>query len=122
MKLQMEDAGASLVLKAESPADLDWLWRATDDMFQGRFRHARLERVPVSELGFDHALQGLCYACGEGEPDAQGIYTVGAVLRLRLDWVTYAEPESPAQQLRANTASRLGHGLLDALKLVRCDA
>lgn len=119
MKLLIEDGGNDLLLRAETPSDLDALWRLTDPVQGGPFARERLLRVPAADLGFDHAMQGECWMCGDDAPDARGVRSVGAALRLRFDWLIYREPPSAEWQLRAETASRLGHGLLNAFELVR---
>lgn len=119
MRVTIESDGAALLFSAECHSDLDYIERMRGVHRPGPWSAGEFIKVGVAELGFDHGGHGASYAFGEGEPDGRGVYAVLGAVRLRADWLTYKEPLSAERQLRAKTATSLGHGLLNALELIR---
>jgi hypothetical protein len=111
MKLTIDKDGTVLVLRAETPSDLDFLEKMQGIHEPGPWADAGFQVVDCADLGFDHCDAGKCYLTG-GK-----VTRVMAVVHLKLDWLSYAEPKTPEQILRANTAARIGHSLLDGFKL-----
>lgn len=116
MKLRIEPTGAEigavhLVMEAQNDHDLEMLFALSFE--QGALLH-RAEKVVVAakELGF--AWDG---SSGESWPQGDGGRRVCNALRLDMR-CRLQMPLSAAQQLRADTASRVGHSLLDAFELL----
>lgn len=111
MKLTIENDGTELVVRAETQEDLDFIEKMEGVFEPGPWYGADFQCVKPADLGFDHGEAGKRLFIG-GE-----ITKVMAIVRLKLDWLSYAEPKTPEQILRANTAARIGYSLLDGFKL-----
>lgn len=112
MKLAIDKDGAVLVLRAETPADLDFLEKMQGVHERGPWYDAGFQVVDCADLGFDHCMAGKAYVT-DGK-----VTRVMAMAHLKLDWLSYTEPKTPEQILRANTAARIGHSLLDGFELI----
>ena len=112
MKLEIERSGATVLLRAETPDDLDFLERMRGIHQPGPWGQGEFIKIPVAELGFEATGAGCSWMGRDQRINA----TLGAV-RLRMDWLTYQAPVDAEKKLRADAAARVGHSLLDALDL-----
>lgn len=111
MKLMMDLTGSTLSLRAESPADLEFLYVMQGVHTPGPWAHATFTNLPYDLLGFEHLEAGKHYAL-RGQPPC-----VMAGVLLKLDWLTYAEPLSEKAKLRTETANRICNRVLEIMEL-----
>ena len=123
MKLTIEDDGATWLLRAETPQDLDYLERMKGVHEPGPWRWAEFIKVPVAELGFNHHMHGTLYMANMArDGDDCGISGAMAAVKLRTDWLVYGEPPTAAAKLRSDAALGVGYSLLKLVELAHAQA
>lgn len=113
MKLDIENDGAALLLRAETPADLDFLERMKGVHGPGPWAHAEIIRIPVEELGFDPAGMGMSWIGKDGL-----ISKTLAGVRLRTDWLTCREPPSPERKALLEAQQAVGQAFYQLQRLL----
>ena len=116
MKCSIEEGGTMLLLEAQCCEDLEVLSDLVGVHANGPLSQAVRVITPEGDLPFK-----LTHPLGQCWLDGTGLRVMSA-LRVRLAWLAYSSPKDSREQLRADAAARIGHGILDALELVRSHA
>ena len=116
MKVNVLFEENEMCLRAQSQRDLEFLHKMQGIHTPGPWAHAEFSNLTFEELGFDPKDAGKQYALQGLEP------CVMAWVRLKLDWLTYAQPAPADSQLRAEAAKRIGYRVLDIMKLVAIES
>jgi hypothetical protein len=116
MKIILEDDGATVCMRAETPKDLDFLYQMQGTHKSGVWGKAEFENIEADQLGFDHFGAGQQYTLAGKQAQ------VMAFVRLKTSWMGYAEPETQEFIDRKYAALRLGHSLIHGFELGFRDA
>jgi hypothetical protein len=114
MKCAINTLDQTVQFTAETPEDLEFFFEMSPHG-NGPWGKGEFLQKPVTELGFDHQDRGRQFML-------LGIKHVGYAVRLKLDWMVYAEPKPQAFIDQQNAALRLGHSMIHCFKLAVGDA
>lgn len=106
MKVFWKSPG-QLHMEAESAAELEVI---ASLVHGGPLAGATWLRVPEDQLPFPREREGITTLIG--------VPCVVVGLQLQANMLVYKAAHTPAEQLRADTAARIGHSLLDAFELL----
>ncbi|NQW92668.1 MAG: hypothetical protein HQ446_01280 [Polaromonas sp.] len=117
MNLEIECSGQALLMRAQTPADLDFLEQMRGIHWPGPWGQGEFIKIAVADLGFDPLGAGCSWVGADGRITA----TLGAV-RLRVDWMNYREPPTADQRELLDAQQAMGQAVHQILRVLRVQA